>query len=127
MARVTETRDHKVFAAERQGTALIVLPQGDAIGFRESDLQKELDTLLRLLKDPELDLVVDLSRSNYFGTVILGAINELGLRVRARGGRTALCCVSEAMREILGVMHLDELWASYETRKEALRALRKPR
>jgi anti-anti-sigma factor len=125
MTRLDKTRNHKVFLAELQGDTLIVRPQGDAAGFRESDIARELATLLEIVGDPRIaNLVVDLGRSNYFGSVVIGAIHNLGMKVRNGGGRLGICDASDEMVETLRTLKLDTIWTHYDSLKAALKAFK---
>jgi len=126
MGRLTQTQFHKVFPAELDGNTLIVTPRGDAVGFRDTDVAGELKTLLELAGSPGIvNLIVDLVNSNYFGSTMIGAINQLGLRFRDAGGRIALCNVSSQMSDMLEIMHLNEVWMNFDSRKIALKAMSK--
>ena len=124
MASLRDTRNHKVLRAERKRATLVVVPAGDAAGFRCSDVENELKLLLRLLDEPEFDsVVVDLGTANYFGTTIIGCITSLGQKAEEAGGQLAICNSSQEMREVMRVMHLDERWPHFESRRAALKAL----
>jgi anti-anti-sigma regulatory factor len=124
--RLEQTEFHKVFLARLDGSTLVVTPRGDAVGFRESDVVSELKTLLGLAGSPGVaHLIVDLGAANYFGATMLDAINQLGLRFRDLGGRTALCDASPQMGEILTIRRMSEDWLQFDTRKLALRAIGK--
>lgn len=126
MARLEQTQFHKVFPAELEGNTLVVTPRGDAIGFRDTDVAGELKTLIDLIGTPGIvNLVVDLGSSNYFGSTMIGAINQLGSKFREVGGRIALCNASPQMADMLEIMHLSDVWMSFDTRKIALRAMSK--
>ncbi len=126
MGRLEQTQFHKVFLTEVEGHTLIVSPRGDAVGFRDSDVAGELSNLLSLIGTPGIvNLVVDLSSSEYFGSTMIGAINELGTRFREIGGKTALCEVSPQMSDVLEIMHLGDVWMKFDTRKIALRYMSK--
>jgi anti-anti-sigma factor len=126
MARLERTQFHKVFIAEQERNVLIVTPRGDSVSFREVDVAGELKTLLDLAGTPGLKhLVVDLSGSDYFGSTMIGAINQLGMQFREAGGKIALCEASKQMLDVLDIMHLGDLWMRFDTRKIALRALSK--
>jgi anti-anti-sigma factor len=126
MARLPQTQFHKVFLAEQEGSTLVVTPRGDAIGFRDSDVSSELKTISDLAGSPGIiNLVIDLGSSDYFGSTMIGAINQLGTEFRYIGGRVALCNVSPQMNDMLEIMHLKELWMIFDTRKIALRAMSK--
>jgi len=126
MGRLEQTQFHKVFLADVDGHTLVVTPRGDAVGFRDSDVAGELNTLLSLIGTPGIvNLVVDLSSAEYFGSTMIGAINELGKRFRDIGGKTALCEVSPQMSDVLDIMHLGDVWLKFDTRKIALRYMSK--
>ena len=126
MTRLPQTQFHKVFLAEQEANTLIVTPRGDAVGFRDSDVASELKTLLDLAGAPGIiNLIVDLEKSEYFGSTMIGAINQIGTQFRYIGGRVALCHVSPQMLEMLEIMHLKDLWMVFDTRKIALRAMSK--
>ena len=109
MGRLEQTQFHKVFLAEQEGNTLVVTPRGDAVGFRDSDVAGELNNLLSLIGTPGIvNLVVDLGSSDYFGSTMIGAINQLGTRFRDIGGRIALCNVSPQMTDMLEIMHLND-------------------
>ena len=119
MARLTQTQFHKVFLAEQEGNTLVVMPRGDAVGFRDSDVADELKTVTELAGSPGIiNLVVDLGSSDYFGSTMIGAINQLGTRFRYIGGRIALCNVSPQMKDMLEIMHLNDVWMIFDTRKD---------
>eukprot|EP00913_Durusdinium_trenchii_P008886 g8352.t1 len=97
------------------------MPRGDAPGFGAKELQAELKSILEWLDEPDIKhVVIDLSASNYYGSQIIGAINSMVLKARDTGGRSAVCEVSNDMREGINVMNLDRLWTFYDTSKEAL-------
>lgn len=126
MGRVEETEFHKVFLARLEGNTLVVTPRGDAIGFRESDVTGELKTLLGLAGSPGIvNLVVDLGSSNYFGALMIESINQLGSRFQQAGGRIALCEASSQMTEVLRIKRISDSWMSFDTRKIAVKAMRK--
>lgn len=114
----------RVFDYLRRGNTLVVIPNGEAVGFNSPELHRELTLVIRLLEDPHLqNLLVDLSAAPYFGSELIGAINRLVLKVRDLGGRSAVCSVSAQMRESLNLTKLDTLWVIYDTRQAALAEL----
>jgi anti-anti-sigma regulatory factor len=126
MGRLAQTEFHKVFLARLEGKTLVVTPRGDAIGFRDTDVASELKTLLSLAGTPGIvNLIVDLGSSNYFGKLMLMSISELGTRFQETGGRIALCEASLQMSEMLRIMHLSDQWMTFDTRKTAVKAMRK--
>ena len=125
MVDIKQTKFHKVFPAELKRDTLIVAPGGDAVSCRDSDINKELNTLQQLIDQPEVtNLIVDLGSSDYFGSIIIGAINNMGMKAKDAGGRIAICEASTDMMGILRVMNLDTIWSHYDTKKEAIRAFK---
>jgi anti-anti-sigma factor len=125
MAKLKETESHKVLAGDLNRDVLVVTPLGDSIGFRQGDVQVEMNTLLKLCEDPRVaHLAFDLGRSAYFGSIIIGVLNSLALKIRERGGRVALCDVSEDMRRMFRALALESVWTEYSTLKAGLKALK---
>lgn len=124
MIDLEKTTHHRVYKTEVLGQALVVTLQGDSPGFSIGAVQNEMATVIGLAKHPEVrNLIIDLSGSNYYGSLILGEIVNLCQAVRERGGRVALAGTSGDMKEILRMMRLDAMWERYPTRSMALRAL----
>ena len=125
MTKLQQTRFHKIFLAELSGNTLVVHPQGDAAGFRHADISNELKTLLALVDDPQVvNLVVDFGRANYFGSLVIGAVNNLGVKVRNAGGRIGICDTSDEMLEALRILKLDAIWTQYDSVKSAIKAFK---
>ncbi len=124
MFDLDKTAHHKVYKTELLGDTLVVTLQGDSPGFSVGAVQNEMATVVGLAKSPEVrHLIIDLSGSNYYGSLILGEIVNLGQAVKGKGGRVALAGVSDDMKEILRMMRLDAMWERYPYRSMALRAL----
>ena len=116
----------RVFEIKHSGGVLIVAPRGDAVGFREADVNDSVSHVLEQVGRLTPPLVVaDLGNSNYFGSVIIGALVTFSEQVKQAGGAFAVCRVSDEMRGVLGVMHLDQHWITCDTRREAVRAVRR--
>lgn len=125
MAEIPETRHNKVLGGKQKQSTLIVTPVGDAVGFNDADLQNELRILISLLDGTKLkNVAVDLGRSNYFGTVVIGGITSLGQKAEEVGGRLVICNASEEMQGIMRVMHLDDRWPQFKTLRAALKDLK---
>ncbi|MBI1345902.1 STAS domain-containing protein [bacterium] len=126
MPVIPQTRLHRVYLVERWGDTLVVVPKGDAAGFSVSSVNTEMASIMGLAESGlTKHLVVDLKSGNYFGSVVLGALIQLGNTVRARGGRIALCGASTDMQDILRLMKLDQMWEMFADRGAALRAIAK--
>lgn len=117
---------HKVFTVEHDRLTLIVAPRGDAIAFRESDVQGELETLCQLTQKADVqNLIIDWGSSNYFGTTMIGALVGVARKITEAGGRAVMCNASPQMQSVLKVMNLDKLWPLFDTLKAAKAFCRK--
>jgi anti-anti-sigma factor len=80
--------------------------------------------MLPLVDDPLVGkVVVDFAHTDYPGSTALGMLTRLFVTVRHRGGRLALCNVSDHQREVLDMVGLAGLWPVYSSREEALAAV----
>jgi anti-anti-sigma factor len=121
MPVVQATRRHQIYLVERWGDTLVVGPRGDAAGFSLQVVNQEMATVLGVIEASDTKhLVVDLSRANYFGSVVLGALIQMGNAVRQRGGRVAMCGASGDMQDVLRLMKLDQMWEPFRDLRAAL-------
>lgn len=124
MIDLTDTKTHKVFLLEAKGDALIVSPTGEAFEFGHTQVISELNTILELVEEEGIpNLVIDLGRESYYGSVIIGAINNMVNKVLDQGGHVATCNASTEMQRVLTIMNLSERWPNYPNRKKALKAV----
>ncbi len=115
---------HRLFLVERRGDTLIVSPKGDPAGFANLNFSVEHAALLGLIeKDGYQNVLVDFSASNYFGAKILGALSEWANRVESKGGRFAICELSDDMKELLHIFQFDGQWQQFSTRAEGIGAI----
>ncbi len=109
---------------ERQGDTLVLTPREDLRELDDREIEAEGEDLLRLADAPAVkNVVVDLSRTDSFGSTALGLLARLWKRVQARGGRLALCNVSAHEAEIMEVAGLTCFWPIHPSRQEALAAV----
>ena len=114
----------KIFDAQIEGRTLVVMSLGSAGSLAGEEMAQELTGLLEEFEGSDLrNGVVDLQKSAYFGTSMLQVMTAIWKRVRARGGKMALCNVSDTGREILHVTRFDTLWPICPSRAEALEAV----
>ena len=116
---------NKVFRLERDGNVLIVIPQGDASGFRYHDVHQEANATLQVLDDPSLShVVVDFTAEQMLGSIIISVVIKVCRKAGGKGGKAAFCNASEDMLEVLKTMNLTRLWTHYPSRAEAIAAVR---
>lgn len=65
-------------------------------------------------------LLLDFGPTLVFASLAVAKLIALHKRLQARGGRLVLCRPTPAVREILGLMSLDRVFALYDTEQEAL-------
>jgi anti-anti-sigma factor len=121
----TPTPPHsESFHLERHGEIAVLIPSPEVEGMQENLIQQAAQMVLAPLKqDPPAGLVIDLSRVNYFGSVFLSFLLRCYTPVKKHGSEMVLAGVSDRIRELLHLTNLDTLWAIYDTREEALKAL----
>ncbi len=110
---------------EKRPDILIITPQGDVAGFRDSDFEREFQDICKRLEQSDApQVVVDFDKSEYFGSVIIGAIIKFGGIAQERGGRMVICNASETMVKVLEVSHLESKWPLVSSLREALKQLK---
>ena len=112
------------FAAERAGDVLCVVPLCDVTGVDQDAVQAGVAELLAMLADVKLRHVVfDFREVEYFGSAMLETMLTFWRHARSRGGRLAVCNLSQAEREVLATVKFDTLWPIGGSREDALRAV----
>jgi anti-anti-sigma factor len=113
------------FEIEREGDTLIVIPRFDLGDLAFEQIELGAGSVFEELSDATAaNVVIDFSKTDYFGTTALGFFVELWKRVRDRSGRMAFCNTSEHEREILELTQLNGLWSICESREDAMRTVR---
>lgn len=116
---------NKVFRLERDDNVLIVIPQGDAIGFRYNDVHQESNSTLQILDDATLKhVVVDFGCEQVLGSIIISVLIKICRKAGLKGGKAAFCNATPDMQDVLQTMNLVKLWKYHPTRAEAVVAVR---
>ena len=116
---------NKVFHLERDGNVLIVIPQGDANGFRYHDVHQESNATLLILDDPSLlHVVIDFTCEQMLGSIIISVVIKVCRKAGGKGGKAAFCNASPDLLDVLNTMNLTKLWTHYPSRAEAIAAVR---
>ena len=114
----------ELFTTEHAADTLIIVPASDLSGLAYQPLDVGAGELLLALEDASVkNVIVDLYRTDYFGSSALECFIRLWKRVAERHGHMVLCNVSETEKEILQTMRLDHLWPICRSRAEAMRNL----
>ena len=72
---------------------------------------------------PPAGVIVDLSKVDFFGSVFLSLLLRCHKMVKQQGGEMVLCGASGTARELLRLTALDTIWAIYDDREQAMKAL----
>jgi anti-anti-sigma factor len=119
-----KTKSIKYFAMERAGSVLVVVLGQSLDSLGGSELLAERTLLLEEIRDPAIEAVVfDFANVEYFGSLVLDTLCQVWKHLRERGGKMALCSLSEAGDKVLRTSRLDALWHPHSSRLSALTAL----
>jgi anti-anti-sigma factor len=110
---------------DRVENAIVIVPNGDLGEFVVTEVAAEAEATVRRLQESTdcCHAVVDFRNTDYFGSSALGLFLRLWKRVRERGGRMAMCNLSEHENELLRVTRLDEFWIIRDSLESALAAV----
>ncbi len=115
-----------VFETEQIGDTLVLAPSRDLSELHLSRFEEETAAVLKLIESiPAKNIVLDFSKTDYYGSTALGFFVKLWTRLRKGEGQMAFCNVSENELEILRLTKLDSLWPVCNSREEALAAVTK--
>ncbi len=119
---IVMTNNTYTFEISHQNGITILTPVADTLSYRDIDVQREGQEIINHLKSNDVQvLIVDMSRANYFGSLMIGIINSYGQTVKQRNGQMFLCGASDEMLAVLKIMKLDSLWPHFPKRADALK------
>ncbi|QDT42263.1 hypothetical protein Pan241w_23460 [Gimesia alba] len=109
----------------KEGQVTIVSLGPEYENLDEPRLDALTDVLLQVAETASPPIVLlDLSHTSFFGSAFIEVIFRMWNRLNHReGGKFCICGLSEYCTEVLEVTHLDQLWETFATREEAVRAL----
>lgn len=119
---VRETMERlNIFAIDCSDDVIIVTPGGNLGEFVVSLVEQDAETTLTTFQEKHdcRHVIIDFCHTDYFGSSALGLFVRLWKRVRERGGRMALCNLSEHEIEVLKITRLNEFWPICKTLGEA--------
>jgi anti-anti-sigma factor len=110
--------------AESNGhVQVLALPLPRSVDMYEYDrLNEEIATLTETGRSGRW--VLDLSKSVYVGSAILGVMVNLRQRIRAGGGHMTICCLSDTLAEAMRTCSLYNLFSVGQTRADAVRLVK---
>jgi anti-anti-sigma factor len=120
-----EPRHNQFIDLEWHGDIAVITPSPE-VEQKTEDLMEDAAQLVLgpLRADPPAGLIFDLSRVDYIGSVFLSFLLRCHKRAKEHGSEVVVAGASPRARELLHVTAMDTLWALYDTRAEALAALR---
>jgi anti-anti-sigma factor len=112
------------FTIERRGD-LTVISATEELEHLEFGLEEAVSELIlkSLKRQQQPQIVFDLSRVKFFGSVFLAVLIRCWKLVVSRGGTMVLAGLDERSRELLRITSLDIVWPIYQSKKEAIEAL----
>ena len=112
------------FTIERRGD-LTVISATEELEHIEFGLEEAVSELILkpLRRQEHPQIVFDLSRVKFFGSVFLALLIRCWQLVVSRGGTMVLSGVDERSRELLRITSLDIVWPIYQSKREAIEAL----
>ncbi len=112
-----------LFAADLRQDTFVITAIGD-LGSLHLQIEQEMGDLLAYIQEHNVQcLLFDFKNVSMFGTIMLGAMVRIWKKISQRGGRMALCDVSEECKEILRFTKLHTLWPIYPSFDDAWKAL----
>lgn len=84
------------------------------------------EEILKVTDEAKPPLVVlDLSHTKFFGSAFIEILFRTWKRLNERdGGKFAISGLTPYCREVIEITHLNELWSVYETRSDAVAAMK---
>ena len=113
------------FQISRFGDVAVVEASPEIENMASNLIEAAAAIVLNPLRDnPPNALIIDLSRVSYFGSEFISFLLRCHLIVKKSGADMVLAGVSPRIKELVRQTALDTIWAIYDTREEALKALR---
>ncbi len=118
---LAEESTSEYLKVECVNNVIVVTPSGDLGEFVVNTIGGDAERALKKFQETHecRHVVIDFCHTDYFGSSALGLFVRLWKRARERGGRMALCNLSEHEIEVLKVVRLNELWAICDSLEDA--------
>jgi anti-sigma B factor antagonist len=108
----TESTDFGVETIDGDGRVVTIAVHGQADLHTAPDLR---DAMTKAIDGGANGLIVDLSAATFVDSMTLGVLLGAVKRLRPRGGKVAVVCVSPHIRRIFEITLLDRVFALHET------------
>lgn len=114
----------RVFSVRLEDTTLIVTPTGPVSNLAGQEMHPEVEEIMAAVRNEHCrDVLIDMEKATFFGSVLLGMLNAIWKHIRPRKGKLVLCNLSRLGGEVIHAARFDTLWEIYPTREEAKQAL----
>jgi anti-sigma B factor antagonist len=115
------------FVVEKEGDATVIVPGPRLGSLDNADIALRRGSLIEAVREQNASqVIVDFSKVEYFGSLLLDTLCVVWKQVRQRSGTMVLCNVSGVANEILSQSKLNSLWPIYESRQAAIAAKAPP-
>ncbi len=117
----------KSFSIHVENATLVVAPTGPISNLSGPEVHPEVEAIMAALRDGRCqNVLVDMERATFFGSVLLGLLSLVWRQLRPWQGRLVLCNLSGLGGEIIHAAKFDTLWEIYPTLDEAKQAIAQP-
>jgi anti-anti-sigma factor len=124
MSASSEAASEPFLAFRRHGEVAVVDVSAAIEDLPASAIETAAQVVLSPLKaNPPSNVIVDLSRVQFFTSEFISFLLRCHVIVKKHHGELVLAGVSSRVRELLRQTALDTLWAIYDNRNQALEAL----
>lgn len=90
----------------------------------DASMAATLKAVLEATQERAPLVLCDFSQTKYFGSAFIEILARAWQRLRARDGHMVLCGLQPFCRQVLTVANLDDVWEFYDSREDAMKALR---
>ena len=85
-----------------QSRHILVRFDGEISTPHYTDFRHDYNTICRHIMDADVPLVIlDLEQTTFFGSLFVGTMLKLSIRIRAAGGRMVICGLSEQLMQLM--------------------------
>lgn len=113
-----------ILAVRQERDTLVISPQGAASSLAEPALALETAQIVARLQSMQRPgVVLDFTKTTYFGASMLESMQTLDSCVSRAQGRMVLCNVPEIGREVLRIAQYHDRWPVFDSQRDALAEL----
>lgn len=99
-----------------------IVPQGEIDLHNSPQLRQNLQ---QIIKDGKTNVIINLKNVSYMDSSGLATLVEAFQKLMKKGKKLVLYSLSDAVKNILSITRLDEIFAIYSSREEAIKNIGK--